>query len=119
MVSFGSLRARPWTAGHYRGCVPWSFWTNYLLTLATVTLVLTGLFVLARRLAQRRAFECADRRIVTVLESTMLSQHASLHVVRVGARYLLIGAANAAISTLGHIPKDDAEAVPRAQVKST
>ena len=83
--------------------MPRSFWTNYALALATVALMLAGLHMLARRIARGRSFGSANRRLVTVIESTMLSQHASVHVVKVGARYLVIGAANAALSTLAEI----------------
>jgi flagellar biogenesis protein FliO len=101
--------------------MPWSFWTNYVLALATVAVVLAGLFVLTRRLARARVLASTERRLVTVLESTMLAQHASVHVVRVGGRYLFVGVGNAALSTLLELSRDEIEPVlrRRSQPKST
>lgn len=83
--------------------MPWSFWLKYLLSLATVTLALGALYALTRRLARHRGSHGGSGRIADVLESTMLSQHASIHVVKIGSRRVLIGAGNAAVSTLAEI----------------
>jgi flagellar biogenesis protein FliO len=87
----------------------WGFWTNYFLALTIVALMLGGLYVLARGLARGRVFASADRRLVTVLETTMLSQHVLVHVVKVGARYLLIGGSNGSISTLAELAPDEVD----------
>ena len=87
-----------------------SFWVNYFLALTIVALMLAGLYIIVRGLARGRVFASANRRMVTVLESTMLSQHASMHVVKVGARYLLIGGSNGAISTLSELSPEEVEA---------
>jgi flagellar biogenesis protein FliO len=50
----------------------------------------------------RRKFNGTERTIV-VVESRMLSQHASLHVVSVGKKRLLVGATPAAVSLLSVI----------------
>lgn len=85
------------------------FWSNYILALVVVGLMLVGLWVVVRGIARGRVLVSADRRLVTVLESTMLSQHVSLHVVKVGARYLLVGGGNAQVSTLAELPIDEVE----------
>ncbi|MBV9333316.1 MAG: FliO/MopB family protein, partial [Candidatus Eremiobacteraeota bacterium] len=52
-------------------------------------------------------------RRVDVLESAMLSQHAALHVVRVDARYFLIGSAAAGVTRLAELrPSFDTGAEP-------
>ena len=77
-----------------------TLWTNYLLTLAIVALVLAALGLLARRVRRMRLAGKLREDRVAVIESALLSQHASLHVVRVGERYVLIGAADASVTFL-------------------
>ncbi len=87
----------------------WSFWINYFLALSIVALMLVGLYIIVRGLARGRVFASANRRMVTVLESTMLSQHSSVHVVKVGNRYMLVGGSNGNVSMLTELPGDDVE----------
>jgi flagellar biogenesis protein FliO len=88
----------------------WGFWLNYFLALTIVALMLGGLYIIVRSLARGRVFALANRRMVTVLESTALSQHASVHVVKVGQRYLLVGGSNGNVSMLAELPNDDVDA---------
>ena len=85
----------------------WGFWLNYFLALTIVALMLGGLYIIVRGLARGRVFASANRRMVTVLESTMLSQHASVHVVKVGQRYFLVGGSNGNVSMLTELPGDE------------
>ena len=71
--------------------------------------MLGGLYAVVRGLARGRVIASAERRLLTVLESTMLSQHAAVHVVKVGKRYVMIGASNGNVSMLGDLPSDEAE----------
>ena len=86
------------------------FWVNYFLALVAVGLLLGGLFVVARTLARGRMLALADRRLVTVLESTMLAQHVAVHVVKAGTHYYLLGGTNGSIATLAELPADEVEA---------
>jgi flagellar biogenesis protein FliO len=86
-----------------------AFWINYFLALTIVALMLGGLWIIVRGLSRGRIFASADRRMVTVLESTMLSQHASVHVVKVGPRFMLVGGSNGNVSLLAELPPDDVE----------
>lgn len=70
--------------------MPASFWALYLEKLVILALVLVTLYFAARRLRRTPLFTRSGR-LVTVLETTILSQHAMLHVVSVGGRYFLIG----------------------------
>jgi flagellar biogenesis protein FliO len=88
----------------------WSFWINYFLALTIVALMLAGLYIIVRSLARGRVFASANRRMVTVLESTMLSQHSSVHVLKVGERYMLVGGSNGNVSMLAELPGNDVEA---------
>lgn len=70
--------------------MPWSFWAGYVAKLALVALALAVTYILARWVRRTRFFERGDR-LVNVVESTALSQHAALYLVRAGSRYFLIG----------------------------
>jgi flagellar biogenesis protein FliO len=70
--------------------MPWSFWAAYLAKLTLVALALAVTYVLARWLRRTRFFERGDR-LVNVVESAPLSQHAALYLVRAGSHYFLIG----------------------------
>lgn len=81
--------------------MPLPFWGAYAVRLAVAALVFCALYVIARRL--RKARFARHGRRVDVLESAMLSQHAALHLVRVDARYFLIGSAAAGVTRIAEI----------------
>ena len=87
-----------------------SFWLNYIGALVVVALMLGGLYAVVQGLRRGRVLTSASHRIVTVLESTPLSQHSAMHVVKVGSKYLLIGASNGHVSTLGEMDAPEIEA---------
>ncbi len=80
------------------------FWERYLVALLVVALMLGGFSVLGRSL-QRLGRPKGGRRI-EVLESVMLAPQASLHLVRVGSRCLLVGAARESVTALGDVPEE-------------
>ena len=86
------------------------FWWSYIGALLVVALMLGGLYAVVRGLARGRLIASTSRRIVTVLESTPLSQHSAMHVVKVGSKYYLIGASNGHVSTLGEMDGPELEA---------
>jgi flagellar biogenesis protein FliO len=75
-----------------------------------VALMLAGLYAMLRGMLRGRVLAAVDRRLVTVLESTMLSQQSAVHVVKVGAKYLLVGGGSGSISTLAELPPQEVEA---------
>lgn len=87
-----------------------NFWFQYTAALLVVALMLGGLYALVRGLARGRVLASADRRLVTVVESTALAQHTAMHVVKVGKKYFLIGAGNGHVSTLGELPAEEVDA---------
>jgi flagellar biogenesis protein FliO len=92
------------------------FWFNYFLALVVVALMLLGLWVVVRGLSRGRIFASASRRMVTVLESTMLSQHVAVHVVKVGERYMLVGGGNnGTLALLADLPPEEVDAWLAAQ----
>lgn len=87
-----------------------NFWFNYIMALVVVALMLGGLYALVRGLSRGRILLSANRRLVTVLESTQLAQHAAVHVVKAGTRYYLIGATSGGLNALAELPNDEVDA---------
>jgi flagellar biogenesis protein FliO len=87
-----------------------SFWLQYILALVVVGLMLGGLYVVVRGLSRSRVLLSSSNRLITVLETTMLSQHSSCHVIKAGSHYYLIGVSNGHVSTLGELPADEVDA---------
>ncbi len=80
-----------------------------------VGLVLYALQIVARGVARRGATAMPGGRIVAVLETTALPNAASLHVIRVAERYLLVARSASQIAMLCEIPGEQvmaAHAVP-------
>jgi flagellar biogenesis protein FliO len=87
--------------------MPWSFWNGYLEKLAIVVLVLCALYLLGRRLRQTPLFARQDR-CLRLLESLLISQHATLHVVCAGTRYFLIGSTSGGVTKIAELAAPDA-----------
>ncbi len=90
--------------------MPSGFWLNYIVALVVVALMLGGLYAVVRGLARGRVLLSTSKRIVTVIESTALSQRSAVHVVKVGKKYYLIGASEGHVSTLGELDNDELDA---------
>lgn len=86
-----------------------SFWAGYLLKLAAVALVLGGIYAVGRFVSRLRIGAASDRRYVCILETTVLSPQVAVHVMRVGAGYLLIGGGSVGITALAELVPDDVE----------
>jgi len=84
------------------------FWATYFERLAIVALVLVAVYFLGRKLRETRFFARAGRRL-RVIESAMLSPHATLHIVQVGCRYFLIGSGSAGPTRLADVTTGLAE----------
>jgi flagellar biogenesis protein FliO len=50
-----------------------------------------------------------QNRLLSVIESTVLSQHTSVHVVRIGRRYYLVGAGSGTVALISELPAEDVE----------
>jgi flagellar biogenesis protein FliO len=70
--------------------------------------LLVGLTYVVRMLNRSRIVAATGRRLVTVVESTALAQNMTVHVVKVGDRYYLIGGGSAGVT---HIADVDAAVV--------
>jgi len=85
------------------------YWERYALGLVVVALLLAGLSLLGQGLRTLR--HTSGTRLIEVLESTMLSPHVTMHVVRVGSRYLLVGAGRDTATRLCEILAEDIKSV--------
>jgi flagellar biogenesis protein FliO len=59
-----------------------------------------------RSLNRGRIVAATGRRLVTVVESTFLAQNVTLHVVKVGDRYYLVGGGSAGVTHIADVPAD-------------
>jgi len=82
---------------------------QYILALLVVALMLFGLYTVVRALGRGRLVTSADKRLVTVVESTPLAQNTTLHVIKVADRYYLVGGGNGNVSTLAEVPAGHVE----------
>ena len=85
------------------------FAAQYILALVVVALMLFGLYTVVRALGRGRLVTSTDRRLVTVIESTFLAQNTTLHVVKVGERYYLLGGGSGHVSTLAEVPAEQVD----------
>jgi flagellar biogenesis protein FliO len=82
---------------------------QYILALLVVALMLFGLYTVVRALGRGRLVTSTDKRLVTVVESTFLAQNTTLHVVKAGERYYLLGGGSGHVTTLAEMPAEQVE----------
>ena len=82
---------------------------QYILALLVVGPMLFGLYGVVRALGRGRLIASADKRLVSVVESTFLSQQTTLHVVKVLDKYYLVGGGSGHVNTLAEIPAEEVE----------
>lgn len=88
---------------------------QYIFALLVVALMLFGLYTVVRALGRGRLVTSADKRLVTVIESTFLAQNTTLHVIKVGDRFYLVGGGSGHVSTLAEVPSEHVEPWMREQ----
>src|SRR5450755_4933141 len=76
---------------------------------ALVALLLAALTYVVRMLSRGRLIVAANRKLVTVVESTFVAQNVTLHVVKVGDRFYLVGGGSAGITKIDDVPADMAQ----------
>jgi flagellar biogenesis protein FliO len=74
--------------------------------LALVALLLVALIYVVRTLSRGRLVVASSRRLVSVVESTFLAQHVTVHVIKVADRYFLVGGGSAGVSKIEEIPAE-------------
>lgn len=84
-------------------------WLRAVSALAFVGLLLLALYWALRLLSQGRLLTLGRTRLVNVIESTVLGQHVSVHVVKMGRRYYLLGASSGHVGLISEIPPEEVE----------
>ena len=87
----------------------WTVYVRAATALALVALLLYGMFWVLRLMSQGRFAALTRSRLVVVVESTVLSQNTSVHVVKIARRYFLVGASNGQVALISELPSDDIE----------
>jgi flagellar biogenesis protein FliO len=59
-----------------------------------------------RLLNRGRIVAASGKRLVTVVESTLLTQNTTIHVVKVADRYYLVGGGSAGVTHIADVPAD-------------
>lgn len=83
-----------------------SFLLRIVSAFALVALLLLGLTYVVRALSRGRLVVSANRKLVTVVESTFVAQNVTLHVVKVGDRFYLLGGGSAGLTKIDEVPAE-------------
>jgi flagellar biogenesis protein FliO len=86
-----------------------AFVLKVIWAFALIAMVLIGMMYVARAIHRGRVTGCAGRRLVTTVESTILAQNVTVHVVRVGEKFYLVGGGSAGVSLLAELPATEIE----------
>jgi flagellar biogenesis protein FliO len=73
---------------------------------ALIALMLVAMTYAVRLLARGRLVVAANRKLVTVVESTFLAQNVTVHVLKIGDKYFLVGGGTAGVTKIDEIPAD-------------
>ncbi len=76
---------------------------------ALVAILLFAMTYVVRALARGRLVVAANRKLVTVVESTFLAQNVTVHVVKVGDRFYLVGGGSAGVTKIDDVPAEIAQ----------
>jgi flagellar biogenesis protein FliO len=92
-----------------------SVWIRAITALALVALLLYGMFWILRFLSQGRLAAIGRSRLISVVESTFLSQNTAVHVVKIARRYYLVGASHGHVALISELPAEEVEPFIEAQ----
>jgi flagellar biogenesis protein FliO len=77
---------------------------------ALIGLLLVGMMYVGRALQRSRVVAGTfGKRLISTVESTALAQNVTVHVVRVGDKYFLVGGGTAGVALLAELPADEVE----------
>lgn len=74
--------------------------------LAVIAVLLAALWWVSRSLGRGRVVVSSNRRLVSVIESTYLTQNTTLHVVKIADSYYLVGGGAGHVSLVCAIPQE-------------
>ena len=82
---------------------------SYVVGLGIVGLALAAFYWIARAWKFGRLGLPLKKRLISVIETAPLTQHVFVHVVRIGARYYVLAAADANVRIVCELPAADVE----------
>jgi flagellar protein FliO/FliZ len=77
--------------------------------LVLVTLLLVGMAYVARAIQRGRVVVGTGKRLISTIESSILAQNVTVHVVKVGGKYYLVGGGSAGVALLAELPPEEVE----------
>ena len=83
---------------------------SYVIGLATVGFVLAAFYAIARAWKSGRLRLSPRKRLICVIETAALTQHAVLQIVRIGRRYYALGGGASNVRLLCELPAADLDA---------
>ncbi len=86
-----------------------AFVLQVIWAFALVALLLVGFMYVARAIQRGRIVGSVGRRLISTVESTALAQNVTVHVVRVGDKYFLVGGGTAGVALLAELAADEVE----------
>lgn len=84
--------------------MPEGFVGTYLMALVVIALLLFGLYTLVRALGRGRVLAGADRRLISVIDSTFVAQNTTLHIVKIGEKFYAVGGGAGHLALLCEVP---------------
>ena len=75
--------------------------------LAVIAFILVALTWLVRTLGRGRILSSTAHRLTSVIESTYLTQQSTLHVIKVGERFYVVGGGQAGLTLICELPAED------------
>ena len=94
------------------------FFFTAVWAFAVVALLLVALTYAVRLLGRGRLVASTGKRLVSVVESTFVAQNVTLHVVKVGDRYYLVGGGSAGVTHIADVDPAVAEPYIETQRKA-
>ena len=79
---------------------------QFVYALVVIAIVLFALTWIVRFLSRGRLLAATATKLVSVVESTFLTQHSTLHVVKVGDRFFVVGGGQAGITLISELPPE-------------
>jgi flagellar biogenesis protein FliO len=84
----------------------WGLLLRSAYALAVIGLLLSALWWGVRNLGRGRLIAASGRRLVTVIESTYLTQNTTMHVVKIADRYYLVGGGQGHVALICEVPAE-------------
>ena len=93
-----------------------AFVLKVIWAFALIGLILVGMIYVGRAVQRGRLVSGnLGRRLVSTIESTALAQNVTVHVVRVGDKYFLVGGGSAGVNLLSELAAEEIEPYIEAQ----